>query len=537
MNSPCENPNNCLIVQTAFSPHGFWNFRDICSIAGAKYAYAPLGLLTVAALLPQHWNYRLIDENVEPLLEEHLRWADLVCTGGMLPQRNAILHLIQRARNLGKTVVVGGADPTSQPEIYRDADFLVLGEGEVTIPFFLEDLRNGALKGVYPPDKKADMRHAVTPRYDLIRFKDYIMMGLQYIRGCPFNCEFCDIIEMFGRVPRFKTNGQIIRELQNLYDLGFRGHVEFVDDNFIGNKEQVKGLLREVRIWSEARHYPFYFSTEASVNLAEDDELLQLMRDVDFRYVFLGIETPENNTLALINKKQNAGKSITGAVRKIMSHGMVCMGGFIIGFDSDSPNISANMRSCIQESGICAAMVSLLFALPNTQLTRRLEAEGRLFSNIMEEGVAKDCDFISGGLNFLTKTRRASVINSYLKVIEHIYDPSNYYERVLCNGLNLKISYRHKPGFSHLLLNLRSLLRVCARVGFNAKTASLYWKTFFTVLRRNPEALEAVLYLSAMYIHFSNQKEFVISQMKKMLFDMEQEGETAYYRRMGITVG
>jgi radical SAM superfamily enzyme YgiQ (UPF0313 family) len=235
-----EGPTRCLLVQTKFSAFSFWNYQDVCDIVGAKYPAAPLGLLTVAGLLPQHWIFRLIDENVEPLLDEHLLWADIVCTGGMLPQQKSMLEFIDRAHDLERIVIVGGPDPTSQPDLYNRADFLVLGEGEITIPMFLKDLRNGASSGTYVSAERANMLESVVPRYDLIRFRNYIMIGMQFIRGCPFNCEFCDVIELFGRTPRFKTNKQILKELQTLYDLGYRGHIDMVDDNFIGNKKKVK---------------------------------------------------------------------------------------------------------------------------------------------------------------------------------------------------------------------------------------------------------------------------------------------------------
>jgi radical SAM superfamily enzyme YgiQ (UPF0313 family) len=532
MKSYFEKSFNCLIIQSKFSSYSFWNYQEVCDIVGAKYPAAPLGLLTVAALMPQHWTFKLIDENVEPLLDEHLEWADIVCTGGMLPQQKSLLNLIDRVHKMNRTIVVGGADPTSQPELYKSADFLVLGEGEVTIPMFLEDLSNGATKGIYKSEEKADMMQAVVPRYDLIRFRDYIMIGVQFIRGCPYGCEFCDIIELFGRTPRFKSTEQVIKELQSLYDLGYRGHIDFVDDNFIGNKRKAIELLQEIKRWTIEHKYPFYFTTEASVNLADDDELLQLMRDVDFRYVFLGIETPENETLALNKKNQNVNKSVTEAVRKIMSYGIVCNGGFILGFDSDSPNIADNMIACVQDSGICMAMLGLLYGLPNTQLTRRLEAEGRLFQNTSKEISDREIDQSTSGLNFTTKIPRVDVINNYIRVLEYIYDPSNYYKRVIYNGLKLKASYKHTPNFSTWLIYMRSFLRVCRIVGFNKSTGLLYWKMFFTVLFRNPKGIEAAVNLAAMFIHFRNQKEYVVTQMKILMQEIELEGELAFNKRM-----
>lgn len=527
-----RNITKCLIVQTKFSQFSFWNYQVVCEIVGAKYPAAPLGLLTVAALLPQDWTFKLIDENVEPLLDEHLEWADIVCAGGMLPQQKSLLELIERTHKQNRNIVIGGADPTSQPDLYKGADYLVLGEGEVTIPMFLQDLKKGIQKGVYVSEDKANMLEAVIPRYDLIRFKDYIMMGVQFIRGCPFNCEFCDVIELLGHIPRFKTAEHIIKELQSLYDLGFRGHIDFVDDNFIGNKKKVKELLYAIRKWTIEHKYPFYFATEASVNLADCDDLLQLMRDVDFRYVFLGIETPENETLFLNNKNQNLNKSVTEIVRKIMSYGIVCNGGFIIGFDSDSPNISDNMIKCIQDSGICMAMVGQLYALPNTQLTRRLESEGRLFRNTSKSIEVNDIDQSTTGLNFITKIPRTVIMKNFLKVLEHIYKPQNYYKRVIYNGIHIKPNYKHVPSFRTWLLYMRSFQKVCKLAGFNKQTGFLYWKMFFTILFKNPKAVDASVNLAAMYIHFRSQKEYVVSLINALIQKTEKEGEANIYKRM-----
>jgi hypothetical protein len=486
----------------------------------------------VAALLPQQWKFRLIDENVEPLLDEHMQWADLVCIGGMLPQQNSMLDLITRAHGLGAVVVVGGPDPTSQPDLYKEADFLVLGEGEITIPLFLEDLKQGATSGKYVSPDRADMLRAVVPRYDLIRFTDYIMIGLQFIRGCPFNCEFCDVIELYGRTPRFKTNEQVIKELQSLYDLGYRGHIDMVDDNFIGNKKKVKDLLREIIAWTKARKYPFYFTTEASVNLADDDELLQLMKDADFRYVFLGIETPDSETLALNNKNQNVGKSIEEAVMKIMSYGMVSNGGYILGFDSDRKHIADQMITSIQDSGICMAMIGLLYALPNTQLTRRLETEKRLFHHASKSVTDGDIDQMTSGLNFLTLTSRVEILQNYVRIIESIFDPANYYKRVVYTGLNVKTDYKHKPDFKTWLVYMRSFLRVCKKAGFSKATGYFYWKMFFTVIFRNPKGIEPAVNLAAMFIHFMKQKDYIVSVTRQMISSVEALGEETFNAKM-----
>ena len=522
----------CLLVQTKFSGFSFWNYQEVCNIVGAKYPAAPLGLLTVAALLPQHWIFRLIDENVEPLLDDHLKWADIVCTGGMLPQQKSILNLINLAHNLDCIVVVGGPDPTSQPDVYPEADFLVLGEGEIAIPMFLNGLQNGAKSGRYFSEEKANMLKAVVPRYDLINFRNYLMIGLQFSRGCPFNCEFCDIIELYGRIPRFKSNEQVIKELQSLYDLDYRGHIDIVDDNFIGNKKKAKDLLCELKIWSQNHGYPFYFATEASIDLTDDDELLQLMKDVDFRYVFLGIETPENDTLKLNKKIQNVNKPIEDAVRKLLSYGIVSNGGYIIGFDSESRQITDNMIDSIQKSGICMAMISLLYALPNTQLTRRLASEGRLFQQASRSIGENDIDQTTSGLNFVTLISRTEILMNFIRVIDAIYEPSNYYKRVVFTGLKINPHYKHTPNFKTWLIYMRSFLKVCKKAGFNSATGFYYWKMFFTVIFRNPKGIEAAVNLAAMFIHFQKQKEYGVSTMNHTIGELEKIGEEAYYARM-----
>jgi radical SAM superfamily enzyme YgiQ (UPF0313 family) len=525
-------PTKCLLVQTKFSAFSFWNYQDVCDIVGARYPAAPLGLLTVAALLPQQWTFTLIDENVEPLLDEQLLWADIVFTGGMLPQQKSMLEFIRRAHDLNRLVVVGGPDPTSQPGLYKDADFLVLGEGEITIPMFLKDLEAGTTSGTYASTERANMLESVIPRYDLIRFRDYIMIGMQFIRGCPFNCEFCDVIELFGRTPRFKTNEQILKELQTLYVLGYRGHIDMVDDNFIGNKKKVKELLLEIRVWTKERKYPFYFTTEASVNLADDDELLQLMQDCDFRYVFLGIETPENETLAKNNKNQNVNKPVEDAVNKILSYGIVSNGGYIIGFDSESRQIAANMINSIQESGICMAMIGLLYALPNTQLTRRLEAEGRLFHMAAQTVSDTDIDQTTSGLNFATLIPRSEILKNYIEVLKTVYTPANYYKRVIYTGLNIKTKYRHKPNFSTWLIYMRSFLRVCKEAGFSRETRLHYWMMFFKIIFRNPKGIEAAVNLAAMFIHFQKQKKYIVSCVNTTLDVMEHKSEEAFNNLM-----
>ena len=529
MKNLLEQNTKCLLIHPKFSPYSFWNFVDVCKIVGAKYQAAPLGLMTVAALLPQQWELKLLDTNVEPLLEEHLEWADVVCTGGMLPQQQGIIDIINISHNKGCPVIVGGPDPTSQPNLYQSADYLVLGEGEIAIPMLLEDLGKGSMGGEYISSDFADMTKAVIPRYDLIEFNNYIHLNIQFTRGCPYNCEYCDIIELYGRKPRTKTPEHIIKELQTLCNLGYRGHVDIVDDNFIGNKKNIKTILRTIKGWSEINNYPFYYGVEASVNLADDDELLQLMKDVDFRLAFIGIESPEDDVLKKANKKINMNRSIEKATRKISSYGMIVNGGFIMGFDNESDQIADRMVKCIQDTGICIVMLGLLYALPNTQLTRRLKLEGRLFNefSIFTDNETQ-IDQASSGLNFTTTRPRIDVLKDFVYVIKNIYEPKNYYDRIIHTCLNLKVNNKHRHNVKGILNNLKKFIKITNKVGFNRTTGILYWKMLFIVLFKNPKALEWAISLNTMFIHFYKHSKFVIDLTNKQIKHIENSGEETY---------
>ena len=532
-----QKRTRCLLIHPKFSPYSFWNFVEVSKIVGAKYQAAPLGLMTVAALLPQEWEIKLIDTNVESLLDEHFEWADLVFTGGMLPQQIGILDIITLSHQRNKPVVVGGPDPTSQPHLYQSADYLVLGEGEVTIPIFLNDLANGSKGGEYKTSEYADMTKAVVPRFDLINFDNYIHLNIQFTRGCPFNCEFCDIVELYGRKPRSKTPEQMVKEIQTLYDLNYRGHIDIVDDNFIGNKKQVKETLRAIKEWSKLNNYPFYYGTEASINLADDDELLQLMRDVDFRLVFTGLETPEDEVLEKVSKKINMNRSIVEATKKISSYGMVVNAGFIIGFDNENGQTAKRMNEFIQDTGICVAMLGLMYALPNTKLTKRLQLEGRLFEefSIFTDNKTQ-IDQASSGLNFITLRPRKDILRDFVDVISYIYKPEHYYERVISTCLNLKVTNKYKHNFKKTFKNLRSFSRILRRVGFNRTTGKSFWKMFFTVLLKNPKAIEWGVSLSAMFIHFYKHSNFVIDLTNQQIDSIDEYGEDIYnQKRMNMT--
>src|SRR5271166_5280010 len=392
-----------LMIFPRFNTDSFWNYRATCELSGARYPAAPLGLITVAALLPESWHVRLVNRNTETLTEADLEWADLVMTGGMLFQQPDVLRIIDMCRARRKPVAVGGPDVTSTPDIYSSANFRVLGEAEEIMEDFIAAWRSGAEQGVFQaPMGQTDVTRSPTPRFDLIRFEDYLFIGVQFSRGCPFTCEFCDIIELYGRVPRTKTNDQILAELQTLYDHGYRGHVDFVDDNFIGNKKNLRTLLPRLKAWLEEHDYPFEFSTEASINIADDSELLQAMKDANFFGIFVGIESPDPETLVQMKKKQNTRRNIAECIHKIYSYGMFVTAGFIVGFDTEKASMGQAMIDFIEEASIPVCMIGLLYALPGTQLTRRLAKEGRLHKGHDLMNVEQAGDQCTHGCNFDT---------------------------------------------------------------------------------------------------------------------------------------
>jgi radical SAM superfamily enzyme YgiQ (UPF0313 family) len=365
-----------LLVNPEF-PDTYWSFRHALPFEGKRSAFPPLGLLTVSALLPKEWERRLIDLNVQPLKTADIEWADMVFATAMLVQKQSLRDVVKRAKELGKRVVLGGPYVTSTREELPPADHLFRGEAETTLPQFVDDLANGVAKAVYEAPERPAL--AITPLADfgLANLKAYSAMSVQYSRGCPFSCEFCDIIEIYGRIPRTKSNQQMIAEFDALYDLGWRGNLFIVDDNFIGNKKNVRQLIPELAKWQKARGYPFSLITESSLNLADDESLLASMRDAGFRRVFIGIETPVEESLHEAQKSQNRG-DLVSSVKVIQSYGIEVMAGFIVGFDNDPLDIFERQIDFIRRSAIPLAMVGLLNALPDTQLWKRLEREGRL---------------------------------------------------------------------------------------------------------------------------------------------------------------
>lgn len=512
-----------LLVHPEFRSASFWNYRDTCQLMDASYPAAPLGLCTVAAMLPSDWELRLVDRNVEKLTDEALDWADYVLTGGMMPQQLDCLELIHRARERGKTVIVGGPDPTSSPRIYGEANHLILGEAEVTMPPFLADLAAGTPKAVYESPEKANVAGSPTPRFDLLKFERYNHIGIQFCRGCPFNCEFCDIIELFGRVPRAKTPEQLLTELQTLYDLGYRGHVDLVDDNFIGNKKLVKQFLPHLKTWLERHDWPFEFTTEASINLADDAELMQLMRETGFFAVFVGIESPDEETLKAMQKKQNTRRSIAESVEKLYQHGFFVNAGFILGFDTEQGGVAKGVIGCIEDTAIPAAMVGLLYALPNTQLTRRLAKEGRLHENsdVQPDDTGDQC---TAGINFDPKRPRLEILKDFLTVVETAYAPEKYFGRVARVGKQLDSrGRRYKPSLKRWAKELKGFFRMAAKMTANPRTRGPFWRTFGGGLLQNPRSIRYIGMMCGLYVHFGPFSEFVTRRIRKAIAENEAQ--------------
>jgi radical SAM superfamily enzyme YgiQ (UPF0313 family) len=500
MNMPC--PCNVLMLYPRFAADSFWSFAESCKLMGVRRPAPPLGLITVAAMLPSSWTVRLVDCNTASIADDDFAWADLVFTGGMLPQQADTLRLIEVCRSRGKPVVVGGPDPTSSPHIYAAADFQVHGEAEGVIDEFVAAWESGARSGVFTAPKfQADVTKTPVPRFDLLKFQDYLYLGVQYSRGCPFTCEFCDIIELYGRVPRTKTIPQMLAELDALYKMGYRGHLDFVDDNFIGNKKSLRLFLPELAAWQRTHDYPFEFSTEASVNLADDPELLKMMAAANFFGVFVGIESPDPATLVAMKKKQNTRRNIAESIHKIYGAGMLVTAGFIVGFDSEKVSIADAMIDFIEEAAIPVCMIGLLYALPNTQLTLRLAREGRLHPN-HDLGPTTGGDQCTDGINFDPARPLRDILTDYRQILESIYHPAAYASRVdrLMTMLDRSRQRRELP-VGDLRVKVRALETVHRVVTAIPEAHDPFWRTFLNCAKRDSSSARIAVAMIAAYAH------------------------------------
>jgi len=477
-------------------PETFWSFSSVLKFVRRKASMPPLGLLTIAGMLPADWELKLCDQNVRPLKDHEIEWADMVFLSAMIVQREDTENLIERVRAKGKRLVAGGPMFSNMPEAFGQVDHLVLGEAEETLPRFLNDLAAGRPERIYRSTAFPDMNTTPLPRWDLIEGKkDYYSMTVQFSRGCPFDCEFCDITALFGRRPRTKSTERMVEEFEHLYRGGWRGSVFLVDDNFIGNKKASKAFLAELAAWSASHGHPFRLTTEASVNLADDPELMDLMAETGFINVFLGLETPSEESLAECGKTQNQRRDLVEAVKEIQRHGLQVQGGFIIGFDNDPPDIFERQIRFIQESGVTTAMVGLLSAVPGTKLYKRLKAEGR----VLGDSRGNNCE--GQALNFIPVMDPERLLAGYRHVLKTIYEPRVYYQRIRTFFKN----YQPRRSAPITLIDIYAFFMAIWHLGIRDRGAYYrwhFWRLLAGTLVRQPRMFAEAVVQAVYGLHF-----------------------------------
>jgi radical SAM superfamily enzyme YgiQ (UPF0313 family) len=480
-----------LLIYPEF-PDTFWSFRYALKFIRKKSSSPPLGLLTIAAMLPEDWQLRLVDTNNKGLSEDDLKWADVALVSAMVVQRNTAKKIIARCKNAGKMVVAGGPLFTCEPDTFPEVDHLILGEAEITLPPFLADLQNGCPQPRYQSDKYPDIRLSPVPKWDLVEMKRYDAMSIQFSRGCPYSCDFCNITALLGHKPRTKTKDQVLSELDGIYASGWRKNIFFVDDNFIGNKKQLKTEILPALIQWRKGKTGVPFQTEVSINLADDETLLNLMAEAGFTSVFVGIETPNLDSLTECSKVQNRNRDLVDSVKRIQRAGIEVMGGFIVGFDSDTPSIFQQQIDFIQKSGIVTAMVGLLQAPYGTRLYERMFREGRLLKQISG-------DNMDGSTNIIPKMGIEALRSGYRHLLEHIYSPEHYYERI-----KTFLQEYHPPKirspleFQYIMGFFRSILQI----GIKGVERGHYWRLIFWTLFHKPRLFHLAVTFAIYGFHF-----------------------------------
>jgi len=482
-------------------PDTFWSFKHALKIVSKKASFPPLGLLTIAAMLPNEWEKKLVDMNVTTLTDEHLEWADYVFISAMVVQQDSVREIITRCKKLNAKIVAGGPLFTTGYEEFDGVDHFVLGEAEVALAPFLADLEKGKAKHIYTSTERPNISKTPVPLWSLINMNKYSSMPIQYSRGCPFDCDFCDIIILNGHKPRTKNKDQVLAELEALYNQKWHGSVFIVDDNFIGNKRKLKTeILPAIIKWMEEKKHPFILFTEASINLADDEELMQLMVKAGFNQVFVGIETPNEESLAECNKFTNINRDLVASVKKMQNHGLEVQGGFIVGFDSDPLSIFRSQISFIQRSGIVTAMVGLLNAPRGTRLYQRLKKENRLLKGI--SGDNTDCS-----INFIPKMNHETLINGYKHIMQTIYAPKQYYERVKTFLKEYKPQKRKGASSRIRFYHIRAFIKSMWVLGVKEKGRRYYWKLFVSTLLKYPRSFPLSISLAVYGLHFRKVAE------------------------------
>lgn len=486
--------NKKILLINPKQPDTYWNFKHALKFVSKKAANPSLGLLTVASLLPGDWEKKLVDLNINSLKDKDILWSDYVFLTAMSIQLKSVREIVNRCKRFNKKIVAGGPLFTEDYENFSQIDHLILNEAEITLPLFLEDLNSGSEKKVYRTSEYADLTISPVPDYSLINTSKYAFLSIQFTRGCPYDCEFCDITALLGHKVRTKTSDQVISELDNLYKTGWRGNVFFVDDNFIGKKSVVKkDLLPSIIRWMNKNKHPFLFTTEASIDLADDVELMHLMVEAGFATVFIGIETPEEASLAECNKKQNRNRDLIQSVKKIQSTGIEVSAGFIVGFDSDSHSVFQRQIDFIQESRIISAMVGLLNAPKKTRLYQRLSKEGR----IVKEWSGNNTDY---SLNFIPAMNKQDLLGGYQKIIKGIYSSKAYYNRVISflKEYNPKTSGKINVTFTKFMAFIKSIFII----GIFNKSRRYYWHLFFWSLLNKPRLFPLAITYSIYGYHY-----------------------------------
>lgn len=476
------------------TPATFWSFKDAVRFVAKESAEPPLGLITVAAMLPIEWELKLIDMNVTQLIDEDIQWADFVFLSGMNIHMDSFKSVIRRANKIGTKIIAGGPLATTEFDSLLGVDHFVLNEAEITLPQFLIDLENRTPQYIYKTAEFPDLSLTPIPRWDLLDIKKYASLSMQYSRGCPYDCDFCSITMLNGRKPRTKTTVQFLTELDTLYNLGWRGDISIVDDNFIGNKSKLKNeILPAIIEWQKARKYPFAFITEVTINLADDEVLTKLMVDAAVHKIFVGIETPSNEGLLECNKKHNLHHDLVASVTKLQNAGMIVSAGFIVGFDSDTQNIFDLQINFIKDSGIVAAMVGLLNAPTGTKLFKRMKNENRLLENFKGNNM-------DGATNFIPKMEYKTLINGYSRIIHTIYSQKNYYERVKHFIDNYKVpSWKsNKISFEEM----KAFFRLVWAIGILEKGRKYFWNMLVYSLFHYPKKFSVAMTLAVYGFHF-----------------------------------